>query len=98
MITITVGLKVSDSIQSGFIYSPHLKKILNKGPDWDEDSCSNVSKLSLTSPADDAYCDAAGQPDWQKTSADCTTSQFTEGGCLDEGPNWGVYLMAHSEC
>lgn len=73
MITIKIGLKVSGPIQPSFIYSPHLKEIQSKGPDWDEDSCSDVSKLYLTLPVDDAYSGAAGQPDWQKIRADWRT-------------------------
>lgn len=60
-------------IQPSYIHSPHLKDIQNKGPDLDEDSGSDVSKLFLTPPVDDAYSDAAGQPDWQKARTYCTT-------------------------
>lgn len=72
MITVTVGLQVSEPIQPSFTYSPHLKESQNKGSDWDEDSCSDVS-TPLAPPVDDAYSGVAGQPDWQKARADCTT-------------------------
>lgn len=45
---------------------------------------------------DDAYS-AAGEPDWQKTRADCTTRSPTEDGRHGAGANRGIYPMAHSE-